>query len=142
MFLRVFHSDTLGTSIPTGHSRRESQRIAHREKMPLLPLPDCQRTKPQNKSLAGDHFAAPTSDGLKQTRKDVRSCFKPSWGAGRLADLRRRPTERGSSAGKACYGPRRRPSSTFHRIFRFFVTFPIRRSSRRELQRAGNYPAV
>jgi hypothetical protein len=55
-----FYSDTLGTDA--------NQCIAHREQMPLLPLPNCQRTKPQNIESNDPHLAAPTPDGLKQTR--------------------------------------------------------------------------
>lgn len=39
--------------------------------MPLLPLPNCQRTKPQNTRPFGRHFAAPNPSGLKRTRQNA-----------------------------------------------------------------------
>ena len=55
-------------------------------KMPLLPLPNCQRTNRKTnipKQCFGGHFAVTTTDGLKQARRffskpNLRNCFKPS----------------------------------------------------------------
>jgi hypothetical protein len=57
-------------------------------KMPLLPLPNCQRTNRKTsipKQSFGGHFAVTTTDGLKQARRffskaNLRNCFKPSRG--------------------------------------------------------------
>lgn len=83
MLLRVFISDTLGLT-STNPQRvnppriNPGQSIAHRDKMPLLPLPNCQRTKaakPRPESLFLRHQPL---DGLKRTQSSLRNRFKPS----------------------------------------------------------------
>jgi hypothetical protein len=79
-------------------------------KMPLLPLPNCQRTNRKTnipKQCFGGHFAVTTTDGLKQARRlsfgagsstgSLRNCFKPSRGDRRHAvvTIRFSPVELG-----------------------------------------------